>query len=75
MCIRDRDQPLVPYRAVGDKLKPTIMLQKALREHGISTVVRYSTIIIAPPLTISGSELREGMMGIDGALKLLAESK
>jgi taurine--2-oxoglutarate transaminase len=70
-----KDQPLVPYRAVGDKLKPTIMLQKALREHGISTVVRYSTIIIAPPLTISGSELREGMMGIDGALKLLAESK
>ncbi|HXW53283.1 MAG TPA: aminotransferase class III-fold pyridoxal phosphate-dependent enzyme [Myxococcota bacterium] len=67
------EQPLVHYRATGKDLEPTIILQKLLREAGISTVVRYSTILLSPPLIISSSELKDGMLAIDRALKELLE--
>lgn len=60
--------PLVPYRASGDALKPMHILQKALREEGISTLVRYGMILIAPPLVINKDELKAGMAAIDRAL-------
>ena len=62
------DRPLVPYRAQGAELKPVQILQQALKKNGISTVVRYSTIILAPPLIISQQELSDGMVAIDRAL-------
>lgn len=67
-----KDQPLVPYRATGEKLKPSLILQRALREQGISALVRYSTIILSPPLTINASELNIAMTGIGKALEQLA---
>jgi taurine--2-oxoglutarate transaminase len=62
------ERPLVPYRAQGAELQPAQMLQTALKKHGISAIVRYSTIILAPPLIISAQELSDAMAGIDGAL-------
>lgn len=67
----DDNRPLVPYRATGQALAPTLKLQNLLKEQGILTVVRYGTILLAPPLTISKNELEQGMMGIDQALTRL----
>lgn len=62
------DEPLVPYRAQGEKLLPVKMLNAALKKAGISTLVRYGTILIAPPLIINQEELKAGINGIDQAL-------
>jgi taurine--2-oxoglutarate transaminase len=71
---RNQNEPLVPYRAQGEALRPTELLKTFLKEEGISTIVRYGTIILAPPLTISDKELQGGLMGIDRALKKLFSS-
>ncbi len=69
-----KDKNLVPYRATGEQLKPNQILQQALRDEGISAVLRYGTILIAPPLIINENELKEAMAGIDRALKRLSDS-
>jgi taurine---2-oxoglutarate transaminase len=66
------ESPLVPYRATGADLAPAQKLNASLKQAGISTVVRYSTILISPPLIISAAELKEGMVGVDAALKTIA---
>jgi len=71
--IGDKNQALVPYRAHGEALKPTAILQKALLAEGISTLVRYSTIILAPPLVITAQELKEGLTAVGRALTTLRE--
>lgn len=68
------DSPLVPYRAVGDALKPAQQLMVLLKKAGVSAMVRFGTIIIAPPLTINQAELKEGMAGIAQALENLKSS-
>jgi taurine--2-oxoglutarate transaminase len=60
--------PLVPYRAQGDAYKAALYLQQALKEEGISALVRYNMIVIAPPLIINKDELHDGMARIDKAL-------
>lgn len=67
----DDEAPLVPYRATGSDLKPAQILQESLKEHGISTVVRYGTILLAPPLTINQNELKQGILAIDRSLTAL----
>lgn len=62
------DEPLVLYRAKGDALKPTKALNQALKKAGVSTMVRFGTIIIAPPLNINKDELKLGIKGIGEAL-------
>lgn len=62
------ERPLVPYRATGEDLLPATRLQTLLKQAGISTVVRYGTILIAPPLTINQTELKQGMMGVSQAI-------
>lgn len=61
-------RPLVPYRAQGDDMKPAQKLQTLLKKHGVSAIVRYGTMVLAPPLVISEAELSDGIMGIDRAL-------
>lgn len=68
---RNDESPLVPYRATGAQLKPAQILSKALREEGISTIVRYGMLLLAPPLIISREELKEGMQGVSRALRKL----
>lgn len=67
----DDESPLVPYRAVGDALKPAQQLVALLKKSGVSAIVRFGTIIIAPPLTINQAELKQGMAGIAQALDAL----
>lgn len=64
--------PLVPYRAKGAAQKPMQLLQKALREEGISAIVRYGMIVLAPPLIITQDELKEGMAALSRALRKTA---
>lgn len=66
---RNDQSALVPYRATGAALKPMQLVQKALREEGISAIVRYGMIVLAPPLIISKDELKEGIDAISRALK------
>lgn len=62
------ERPLVPYRAQGADLKPAQLLQSLLKRAGISAIVRFGTIILAPPLNINQNELSAGVRGIDQAL-------
>jgi taurine--2-oxoglutarate transaminase len=68
----DDESPLIPYRATGSDLAPVAKLNAALKDAGVSTVVRFGTILLSPPLIISAQELKEGMIGVDAALKTLA---
>lgn len=56
---------LVPYRANQEELKPTILLQKLLIENGIYAAMRFSTLLISPPLTITQQELKLAFDGIE----------
>ncbi len=69
------DEPLVSYRAKGDALKPTKALNEALKKAGVSTMVRFGTIIISPPLNINKEELKLGMKGIGEALASFSEMR
>lgn len=62
------NRPLVPYRARGEQQKHALLLQKLLKQHGVLALVRYGTIIVAPPLIINQQELQKGLAGIDTAL-------
>lgn len=63
------DAPLVPYRATGEDLKPSSVLHEMLKEEGVFAMVRFSTILIAPPLNIDKDLLEQALNGIDRALK------
>jgi taurine--2-oxoglutarate transaminase len=65
------DEPLVPYRAGPEDMAPVAKLQKALLQEGLSIQVRFSTIIIAPPLNISDLDLAFGLDALDRALAVL----
>lgn len=62
------NEPLVPYRAKKSQMAPIQALNQALLNEGLSLQVRYSTMIIAPPLNISAVDLERGMEGIDKAM-------
>lgn len=66
------DNPLVPYRARDSDLYPIHKLAQLLKDQGVLVVLRYSTIIIAPPLNITKEEL---LLGLDGIKKALASLK
>lgn len=66
------ERPLVPYRASGEELKPAQKLQGLLKQAGVSALVRYSTVILAPPLIITKEELKKGMLQVDRALNSLS---
>lgn len=66
-----KEKLLVPYRAKGQALEPAKMLQKFLSEEGVSSMVRFSTLLIAPPLNIKANELDEGLFAISKALAKL----
>lgn len=60
--------PLVPYGATGKDLLPIKKLQQQLREAGVFATIKNSTLLIAPPLIITESELKNGIMAIEQAL-------
>lgn len=59
--------PLVPYRATGDALKPAHQLGALLKEAGVLALIRFGTLLLAPPLTVSQSELKHAFASINEA--------
>ena len=49
---------------------PMAAIAAYLREHGVSTFVRWNLIFVVPPLIIEEQELDEGLSVIDQALAI-----
>ena len=65
------DEPLVPYRANPQEMQPAIFLQNALKKYDISALVRFSTLLLAPPLNITSDELKKALASIEKAINEL----
>ncbi len=73
--VRDREtkEMLVPFNASGDAAAPVVRLAKAAMERGLFLFVHWNVIMIAPPLTITGDELDEGLAILDEVLAIADE--
>jgi taurine---2-oxoglutarate transaminase len=63
---RAKKTPLVPWNAKAEDNEPVNRIASKLIELGLSTIVRWNFIFIAPPLTINKSQ-------IDDAMSILSE--
>lgn len=68
---KDNDSPLVPYRANTSEMAPALFLQNSLKQFGISALVRFSMLILAPPLNITQLELNEALNATEKAIAAL----
>ena len=73
--VRDRAtrEPLVPFNASGAAAAPVVALGKAAMERGLYLFVHWNVVMIAPPLTITGEELDEGLATLDEVLTVADE--
>jgi taurine---2-oxoglutarate transaminase len=69
--VRDRDsrEPLVPFDASGEKAAPMTRIVKAALDQGLYLFAHWNVLVVAPPLTISRSELDEGLAILDEVLE------
>lgn len=67
---RESREMLVPYNASGPAKEPMTRLMAACRELGLWPFMHFNRIHIAPPLIISGEELRTGLGYLDEALQV-----
>ncbi len=63
-------EPLVPFNASGAALAPISAMQKRAMEKGLYLFAHWNVLVIAPPLTITADELREGLAIIDDCLTI-----
>jgi taurine--2-oxoglutarate transaminase len=63
---RDTREPLSPF--LGGFTEPMQIINKTLREEGMSTFVRWSMIFNCPPLVITEAQIQEGLEIVDHAL-------
>ena len=70
--VRDREtrEPLVPFNASGPDAAPVAEVVAACKKQGLLVFAHFNRIHIAPPLTISEDELRQGIAILDEALAL-----
>ncbi|HWE63726.1 MAG TPA: aminotransferase class III-fold pyridoxal phosphate-dependent enzyme [Chloroflexota bacterium] len=70
--VKDRAtrEPLVPFNAAGPALGPVSALQKRAMDLGLFLFTHWNVVVIAPPLTITEAELREGLAVLDQCLAL-----
>ncbi|UCD70907.1 MAG: aminotransferase class III-fold pyridoxal phosphate-dependent enzyme [Syntrophobacterales bacterium] len=61
-------EPLSPYNAMGKAAENSTEISKHLMARGLFTFVRWMFLFIAPPLSISEDQLREGLSIIDEVL-------
>lgn len=68
--VRDKEtrEMLVPWAGQDTGLVTT--LKRALLERGLYTILRWNIVFVAPPLSITEPELREGLEIIDEVLKI-----
>ena len=67
---RQTREALVPWNAKPEQMKVTLDMAAKIRALGMFTFVRWNYIFIAPPLTISKSEIDEGMDIISQTVEL-----
>lgn len=67
---RETKKPLVPFNASGADMDISNKIAGKLKELGMYTFVRWGFIFIAPPLTVTKSEIDEGLVMISEALKI-----
>ncbi len=63
---RDTREPLSPWQ--GGFTEPLQIINKTLKEEGMSTFVRWNMIFNCPPLVITEAQLKEGLDIVDHAL-------
>jgi len=70
--VKDRAtrEPLVPFNASGPALGPVTAMTKRAMELGLFLFAHWNVVVIAPPLTITQEELREGLTILDQCLVL-----
>ncbi|WP_151773444.1 aspartate aminotransferase family protein [Streptomyces abyssomicinicus] len=68
--VRDRAtrEPLVPYNATGEDNAPMAAFAAAAKANGLWPFVNMNRTHVAPPCTITESELKEGLAALDAAL-------
>jgi taurine--2-oxoglutarate transaminase len=74
--VKDRDtrEPLVPWNAKPSQLGPMPAVSRHLRQHGLSTFVKWNWIFVTPPLCINAEQIAEGLAVIDAALQIADDS-
>jgi taurine--2-oxoglutarate transaminase len=65
---RQSREMLVPFNATGVAKEPMTQLVAACRELGLWPFSHFNRIHVAPPLIITGDELRDGIGRLDQAL-------
>ncbi|HRW17758.1 MAG TPA: aspartate aminotransferase family protein [Dermatophilaceae bacterium] len=70
--VRDRAtrEPLVPYAAAGAANAPMAAFAAACKERGLWPFVHFNRTHVAPPLTTSVEEVRQGLAILDEALEV-----
>jgi taurine--2-oxoglutarate transaminase len=70
--VKDKEtkEPLAPWNAKAHELGVMAQVPRALRERGMYTFSKWNWIFAIPPLSISQSELGEGLRILDEVLHL-----
>jgi taurine---2-oxoglutarate transaminase len=73
--VKDREtrEPLVPFNATGEAVKPVAALMKRGLERGLYLMTHWNIVMVCPPLTITRDELDEGIDALDEALSVADE--
>jgi len=74
--VKDRTtkEPMAPFNAKPDEMNVMNKVAAKIRELGMYTFVRWNYIFVAPPLTITKSQIDEGFAIIDEAISLADEN-
>lgn len=67
---RETREPLVPFNASGAALAPIAQMQKRAMELGLFLFAHWNVLFVAPPLTVTEEELREGLAIIEQCLPI-----
>ncbi|MDE3025282.1 MAG: aminotransferase class III-fold pyridoxal phosphate-dependent enzyme [Acidobacteriota bacterium] len=68
--VKDRAtrEPLVPFNAGGDAMKPVAQVMKRALDQGLYLMSHWNVVMCCPPLTITRDELDEALAILDDAL-------
>jgi taurine--2-oxoglutarate transaminase len=70
---RETREPLVPFNASGEAMKPVAAVSKRALELGVYLMTHWNVVLVVPPLTITRDELDEGLAALDEALSVADE--
>ncbi len=70
---RKTKEPVTPWNAKPAEMEATNRMAAKIREMGMFTFVRWNWIFVAPPLTVSKSEIDEGIEIISQAISIADE--